>query len=134
MVRKRIESLVRSLRGTGYNSVYLDRLGSRISSEAAHDELRAEIVRETAAALTRSAEKVDLALLRLEFAADAVQEASRPRERRQAVERYNLLRDRALAARHDLLIHREAAGIRHNHDLERDYPVPPRLSRSGRTL
>ena len=68
MVRKCVESLVQSLKAAGYRSEYLDRLGARIDRDQAHDDLRAEIARETAAALARSAEKVDLVLLRLELA------------------------------------------------------------------
>ena len=40
--------------------------------------------------------------------------------------RFDALRTQALQARHELLIHREAVGIRRNDILETLYPIPPR--------
>ena len=132
MARKRFDALVQSLTSAGYESPYLERLRRRLGPEQAYQDLRTEIVRETAAALGRSAEKVDVALLRLELARDAVAAAANARERRSAVQRFNRVREEALAARHELLIHREAAGFRRHQELEKLYPVPAPLSRFSR--
>ena len=135
MARKRYDALVRSLSSAGYESPYLDRLRRRLCPEQAFEDLRTEIVRETAAALGRAAEKVDHALLRLELARDAVEAASSARARRAAVQRYNRVREEALQAKHEFVIHREAAGIRRNREIDEIYPIPaplPSLPQRGR--
>ena len=120
-------SLVRELSDSGFESPYLDRLRARVDVAAAQEELEKEIVREIAAALGRSGEKVDVALLRLELAARDVAAASRDDERAERVARFNALRLEALQARHELRIHREAVGIRRNESLDATYPIPPRM-------
>jgi hypothetical protein len=119
-----MKRLVAGLKERGYESVYLDRLEQRLAVEAAHEVLEQEIVAEMAAALGRSAAKVDLALLHLELAAQDVDAAADDEERDQLVARFNALRAEALRARHELAIHREAVGFRRNHELERLYPIP----------
>ena len=119
-----MKRLVAGLKERGYESVYLDRLQQRLDVEAAHEVLEQEIVAEMAAALGRSAAKVDLALLQLELAAQAIDAASDADERAGLVARFNALRAEALRARHELAIHREAVGFRRNHELERLYPIP----------
>jgi len=119
-----MKRLVAGLKERGYESVYLDRLEQRLDVEAAHEVLEQEIVAEMAAALGRSAAKVDLALLHLELAAQDVDAAADDEERDQLVARFNALRAEALRARHELAIHREAVGFRRNHELERLYPIP----------
>ena len=126
------QALVRELRDSGYESPYLDRLRARYDVYAAQEELEKEIIREMAAALGRAGEKVDFALLRLELAGKALAAATESTAATDADERtrlaaaFNALRAEAIAARHELRIHREAVGIRRNHDLDRDYPIPPR--------
>ena len=120
----RMKRLVTGLKERGYESVYLDRLEQRLDVEAAHEVLEQEIVAEMAAALGRSAAKVDLALLRLELAAKDIDAAADDDERARLVARFNALRAEALRARHELAIHREAVGFRRNHELDRLYPVP----------
>jgi hypothetical protein len=120
------ESLVRELRDADYESPYLDRLRARHDVAAAQEQLEKEIIREMAAALGRSGEKVDVALLRLELAARALAAARDPEERARLVGAFNARRDDALKARHELRIHREAVGIRRNEMLDREYPIPPR--------
>jgi hypothetical protein len=120
----RMKRLVTGLKERGYESVYLDRLEQRLDVEAAHEVLEQEIVAEMAAALGRSAAKVDLALLRLELAARDIDAAADDDERARLVARFNALRAEALRARHELAIHREAVGFRRNHELDRLYPVP----------
>ena len=125
MTDSRTKRLVAALKERGVESVYLDRLAQRLDVEAAHEVLEQEIVAEMAAALGRSAAKVDLALLRLELAGREV-DASDGDARVAAVARFNELRAEALRARHELAIHREAVGFRRNHELERFYPIPSR--------
>jgi hypothetical protein len=120
----RIKRLVAGLKERGYESVYLDRLEQRLDVEAAHEVLEQEIVAEMAAALGRSAAKVDLALLHLELADRELEAAEDADERARLVARFNVLRAEALRARHELAIHREAVGFRRNHELERVYPIP----------
>ncbi len=126
-------TLVRELRDAGYESPYLDRLRARYDVYAAQEELEKEIIREMAAALGRAGEKVDYALLRLELAGKALAAATAstavtdPEERARLVAAFNALRAEAIDARLELRIHREAVGIRRNDDLDREYPIPPRV-------
>ena len=124
MADSRMKRLVTGLKERGYESVYLDRLQQRLDVEAAHEVLEQEIVAEMAAALGRSATKVDLALLHLELAARDIDAAADDEERGRLVARFNALRADALRARYELAIHREAVGFRRNQELERLYPVP----------
>ena len=120
------ERLVRELRDEGFESPYLDRLRQRLDPSEAQEQLEKEIVSEMAAALGRAEEKVLVALLELERAGRAIEASSDERQRGERIEHFNRLRAQALAARHELLIHREAIGIRRNQILETLYPVPPR--------
>jgi hypothetical protein len=119
------KTLVSELTDRGHESPYLDRLRQRLDVEQAHATLEQEIVQEMAAALGRAAAKVDHALLRLELAAREL-DAATGDEIGECAARFDALRQEALMARHELLIHREAVGIRRNELLEQLYPVPPR--------
>jgi hypothetical protein len=122
---RRWEHLVRELSQTGYESEYLDRLRARVDVEQAMEDLETEIIRETAAALGRAAEKVDYALLRLELAGRDVECATSRGAWLRAVNRFNAIRAEALEARHELIIHREAVGIRRDAGIvEAMYPIP----------
>jgi hypothetical protein len=123
------QSLIRELRDSSHESPYLERLRARHDVAAAQEQLEKEIIREMAEALGRSGEKVDVALLRLELAAQDVAAAASDDERERAVTRFNALREDALRVRHELRIHREAVGIRRNDVLDATYPIPPRLTR-----
>jgi hypothetical protein len=118
--------LVRELKDSGYESPYLDRLRARLDPTEAFARLETEIVQEMAYALGRTGEKLDYALLRLELAARAIDAAPDERERAARVRTFNALRVEAIAARRDLLIHREAVGIRRNKMLDDLYPIPPK--------
>ncbi len=122
------QRLVRELGDTGYESPYLDRLRRRIDVDQAQAQLEQEIIREMAAALGRAEDKLNHALLRLELAGQDVAAAGDDAERRRCIERFNALRLEALRARHELLIQREAVGMRRNAILETLYPVPAALS------
>jgi hypothetical protein len=120
------KGLVLALQDQGYESPYLDRLRRRLDPEQAQATLEQEIVQEIAAALGRSAAKLDLALLRLELAGRDLDAVTDDTERAACAARFDALRTQALQARHELLIHREAVGIRRNDILETLYPIPPR--------
>lgn len=124
MAASRYSKLVRELTAAGYESPYLDRLRARVDVGQSLESLEQEIAREMASALGRAGEKVDHALLRLEIAGRDADAAADPTTRRACIERFNQLRREALAARHELRIHREAVGIRRNQILERIYPIP----------
>jgi len=120
------QRLARELRADGFESPYLDRLEERVDVEAAQDRLETEIVQEMACALGRAEEKLLVALVHVEVAARDLDRARDDDERTAALARFNERRDAAWQARHELLIHREAIGIRRNQVLETLYPVPPR--------
>ncbi|MBU6283903.1 hypothetical protein KGQ64_16795 [bacterium] len=128
MREKPWQRLARELRAEGFESPYLDRLEERVDVEAAQDRLEKEIVQEMACALGRAEEKLLVALLEVELAARDLDRAGDGdgEERAAARARFNERRDAAWQARHELLIHREAIGIRRNQVLETLYPVPPR--------
>ena len=120
------KTLVTELTDSGYQSPYLDRLRSRMDVEQAHATLEQEIVAEIAAALGRTAAKLDHALLRLELAGRDLEGLADAEARATGAARFETLRQEALQARHELLIHREAVGFRRNDLLETLYPIPPR--------
>lgn len=117
--------LVRELKDTGYESPYLDRLRARLDPSEAVARLEAEIVQEMAQALGRTGDRLNYALLRLELAARAIDEADEG-ARAERIRAFNALRVEALDARRNLLIHREAIGIRRNKLLDELYPIPPK--------
>lgn len=119
-------TLVRSLSDAGYESPYLDRLRARLDPGRAQLDLETEIRAEIAAALGRAEDKVNVALLRLELAGRALHGAPPGPERRRLVATFNALREEALHARWELLVHREAVGFRRNAILNELYPVPVR--------
>jgi len=125
MPARRWEKLVRDLSQTGYESEYLDRLRARVDVEQALEDLETEIIRETAAALGRAAEKVDYAMLRLELANRDLERAANRAEWLRAVARFNTIREEALEARHELIVHREVVGFRRDAGaVEALYPIP----------
>jgi hypothetical protein len=117
-------TLIRELTDAGYESPYLDRLRQRLDVAQAHESLEREILHEMACALGRAEDKLNAALLRLELAANALRTAA-PEQRRAHATAFNACRRAALAARWELVIHREAIGLRRNELLERLYPIPP---------
>jgi hypothetical protein len=120
------KALVAELKDRGHESPYLDRLRARMDVEQAQSSLEREIVQEIAAALGRTEEKLNFALLRLELASRDLADAADETERTLAGVHFDRVREEALGARHELLIHREAVGIRRNDLLETLYPIPPR--------
>jgi hypothetical protein len=91
--------------------------------EQQHAILEKEIVQEMAYALGQSAAKVDHALLELELIEGALRTETDPPKRESLAAAYQAKREEALRLRRDLLIHREALGIRRNDCLEKLYPI-----------
>lgn len=118
-------SLVRTLTDAGHESPYLDRLRARVDPARAQSDLETEIRAEIAAALGRAEDKVNAALLRLELAGRALDDALGP-DRPARTTDFNARRTDALHARWELLVHREAVGFRRNGVLDELYPIPPR--------
>jgi hypothetical protein len=123
----RVTQLVRDLVSSGYESEFLTRLRRRFDTEQAYEDLEREIVYEMACALGRAEEKVNVALLRLELARRDLEAARSEREYAERAQAFNSLRETAWQARYDLLVHREAVGMRRNEILEQLYPIPPRV-------
>lgn len=115
--------LVEELKDQGYESIYLDRLRASLDVEQQHAILEKEIVQEMAYALGRSAAKVDHALLELELLERELKRCDSPVAREVLRQAIDVKREEALARRRDLLIHREALGIRRNDVLEKLYPI-----------
>lgn len=115
--------LVQELKDQGYESIYLDRLRASLDVEQQHAILEKEIVQEMAYALGQSAAKVDHALLELELLRRELATSDSAEEREALRRAIDAKRDEALARRRDLLIHREALGIRRNDVLEKLYPI-----------
>lgn len=128
-------TLVRDLTAAGYESPYLDRLRQRVDTSASQESLERELVAEMAAALGRAEDKLNAALLRLELAGRALDAAGDAAERARCADAFDVVREEACRARWELVIQREAVGIRRNEIVERIYPIPPRACRavSGRS-
>lgn len=116
--------LVEELKDQGYESVYLDRLRANLDVAQQHAILEKEIVQEMAYALGRTAAKVDHALLQLELLQRELTDDLSPSRRAELLDLFRERREAAIRFRRDLLIHREAIGIRRNDILERLYPIP----------
>lgn len=107
-------------------SIYLDRLRARVGAEEQQSLLEHELAEEMASALGRTAAKVDRALAELKKAETDIERAEDDEALAATIARFNQIWDRADRALTDLVIHREAIGIRNNEALRRRYPMPPR--------
>lgn len=98
----------------------------RTGAEGVHQSIQAELAKERALSLARAVAKVRAAYDGLD-AIRAEAEAMDEAERGAHLTRYDAARESALRARWELLVHREAAGLVHQQDLDEEWPVPPRL-------
>lgn len=115
--------LVEELKDQGYESIYLDRLRASLDVQQQHGVLEKEIIQEMAYALGKTAAKVNHALLELELLQRELSLAASREERQVLRDAFRLKRAEALERRRELLIHREALGIRRNDVLEKLYPI-----------
>jgi hypothetical protein len=123
---RRVARLAQTLKADGPAAPQVERLRERLGVAESQQALEREIAQEIAAALGRSGAKVELALAQLAEAGRALDVACDGAERRRCLERFESCRRAALAARHELQIHRAAVGIRRPGDLERQFPIPSR--------
>ncbi len=91
-----------------------------------YERVEREIVQEKAAALGRAGERLEAALAAARALGDALDAARDPARRETPRREYETARRQAAAARQMLLIQREAIGLRHHRDVDRQFPEPPR--------
>lgn len=120
--------LVEDLSARGHQSQHLDRLKERLPKGQGYRTLELEMLQEMASALARANEKVDHALLELEWLGHQIDDAADATKRDKLVARFNAQREDALHALWELRVHREAIGLRQHHALAEMYPVPPKRS------
>ncbi|MBN1656339.1 MAG: hypothetical protein JXA30_21395 [Deltaproteobacteria bacterium] len=122
------KNLLECLTDSEFDSPYLDRLRSRVEIAQGREGLQREILQEIAQALGRSEDKVNEALLELEMLEAEIAREADGNRRRSLVETFNRKRESARRALRDLVIHREALGMRRNKQLAEIYPIPARKS------
>ncbi len=98
----------------------------------AHERIKAEIVREKAAALGRAGERLEAALEIAAAIGRRIDASVSAGERRRLLGDYEAARRRALHARLALVIQREAVGLRNHRVVDQRFPEPPRRT-SGAT-
>jgi len=119
-VKDEVRRLAARLQAEGYESEYLDRVRAHLSLEESQAVLEQEIHREMALALSRTTQRLDVAMLHLELAERALREDPATKDR------YDAARREALSRQRDLMIHREALGITQHALLRQRYPIPER--------
>jgi hypothetical protein len=92
------------------------------------ERLEREIVQEKAAALGRAGERLESALASARALGEALDTEPEPVRRAALLREYETARRQAATARLMLLIQREAIGLRHHRDVDRQFPEPPRRS------
>ncbi len=89
------------------------------------ERLQEEILREKAAVLGRAGERLEAALDEARALGDALDTEADPARRPALLREYEAARRRVATAREMLVIQREAIGLRHHRDVERQFPEPP---------
>lgn len=102
---------------------------SRLAQARGQNSLEVEFVQEMANALRRSEDKLLRALDALEEAYHAVEDAA-PSHRSEAIEHYNTAQETARVARWEMIVHREAIGLRDSSRIRERYPIPSKLKRT----
>lgn len=95
--------------------------------EEALQRTEKEIIAEKAATLGRAGERLEAALGLVAELRRAFESATDPAARAWALAGYRQARSRALAARHTLIIQREAIGLRNHRIVDQQFPEPPVL-------
>jgi hypothetical protein len=90
------------------------------------ERLDKEIVQEKAAALGRAGERLEAALASARATGEALDAERDPTQRVALLREYEVARRRVASARLMLVIQREAIGLRHHRDVDRQFPEPPR--------
>ena len=107
----------------------VERLSIQVEAALDRPSLEREVLKEMADALGRAGRKVDIALAKLELTRFAWREATSPVERRALAAEHAALLEEAERVRHDLLIHREAIGLRDHSGILEFYPLPMAVDR-----
>ena len=94
--------------------------------QEAFGRIQEEILREKASALGRAGERLEVTLAEVAELGRALDAETEPARRAARLAEYEAARRRAATARHMLVIQREAVGLRHHRDVERQFPEPPR--------
>lgn len=125
---ERVRQLIESTKEPGFQSPWLDRLRARKQSSAL-GSLQQEILGEMAASLGRAEANIEEALLACELLGKDVDElgarGASPEELAAAVRAFNEQRLVAQRRIWELVVQREALGLRRHELVERLYPVPP---------
>jgi len=90
------------------------------------ERLEREIVHEKAAALGRAGERLEAALAAARALGHTLDAEREPARREALLHEYEAARRQVAAARLMLVIQREAIGLRHHRDVDRQFPEPPR--------
>ena len=91
-----------------------------------YEQLEREIVHEKAATLGRAGERLEASLAAARALAHTVDSERDPARRAALLREYEAARRQVAAARLMLVIQREAIGLRHHRDVDRQFPEPPR--------
>ena len=128
--------LVESLDERGFESRYLDRLMDRLSPDAVrvamsrgYGALEREIIEEMAYALRRTEDKLNLALLHVDLAQEALDSNTDDARWDELEDAYEERRRLAFRARWEFSVHREALGMVRHDVLVELYPIPRRRER-----
>ena len=119
------KSLAEHLKAKAVERPYVGRLTAQLDVAAPVRTLEREIIEEMAHALRRADDKLSRALDDLERVGRDLETVSDGREADDRVTTYNRQRQRALDARWELIIHREALGFRRHDEVDRVHPIPP---------
>ena len=92
------------------------------------ERLEQEIVKEKAAALGRTGERLEAALDEVAALGRALDTETDPTRRAALLRQYGSARDQAALARTMLLVQREAIGLRHHRVVDQLFPEPRRRS------
>ncbi len=97
--------------------------------EEKHQRLQRELLEERASALRRVAGKLERRLAAAEALRDLLSAAPgmAPEERAEVVAEHNRLVDEAEVYRWYLMVQRECIGVTDHSELDRFYPLPPKL-------
>jgi hypothetical protein len=93
-------------------------------TEQTHERIKAEIVREKAAALGRAGERLEAALEAVAAIARRLDASADAAEQTRLLGEYAAARARALEARLTLVIQREALGVRQHRVVDERFPEP----------
>ena len=90
------------------------------------ERVEREIVHEKAATLGRAGERLEAALAAARALGHTLDAERDPARREALLREYEAARRQVVAARLMLVIQREAMGLRHHRDVDRQFPEPPR--------